>query len=142
MFYTGILMIKNPQTVRKTIYFTAASLVTGALYAALLFIFDSVLNLPFFISVSLSYISAMLFYFITNKLLTFNTVHDKNVITREVIQYILLVFVNYILTIMIVTVVSFFTGEIYSGSLLAGVITITLTFFVFDKLIFVSRSHK
>lgn len=82
----------------------------------------------------------MILYFNTNKLLIFHTKPDKQVVSRELRHFILLIFVYYIITVGIVAVIKIFSGEIYSGSLLAGVITMALTYLIlFDRLIFISR---
>ena len=86
-------------------------------------------------SVSVSYAISMALYFVFNKLIVFSKRGRKEFI-RETLQFITLVSINYFLTLLIVTSVSRFTGEPYTGSLLAGIITIFLTWLVFKRVLF------
>ena len=121
---------------RQSILFFLNSGLTGALYAAMLFLGDSILHVQYYFSVTIAYTVAMIYYFITNKKVIFKTESSSKSTSRELVGFLILLVINYIISVAIVGIVRHFTKEIYSGSLLAGVITITLTYFVFDRIIF------
>lgn len=126
----------QPKKVKQTILFFLNSGFTGALYATMLFFGDSILHVHYYLSVTIAYMVSMTYYFITNKKAIFKTDSSAKSTSREVIGFIILLLVNYIISLAIVGLVRHFTNEIYSGSLLAGAVTITLTYFVFDRIIF------
>lgn len=57
-------------------------------------------------------------------------------VKREVIQFIILISINYVITLLIVAAVRHYTGEVFSGSIIAGVVTVSLTYLVFDRILF------
>ncbi len=123
----------------KIILYLLSSGITGLIYLGLLYLFSDILQWHSIISVSLSYGSAMAFYFLTNKIAVFQhrkTGSEK----REVLQFIILVTINYLLTLGMVSAVEALKGGVYLGSVIAGVVTVTLTFFVFDRILF--KAHK
>jgi putative flippase GtrA len=128
--------MEQQKKVKQTILFFLNSGFTGALYAAMLFLADSILHAQYYLSVTIAYTVSMVYYFITNKKAIFKTDPSTSSTKREVVGFIILLLFNYLLSIAIVGIVRHFTKEIYSGSLLAGAVTITLTYFVFDKIIF------
>ncbi|MBD3345166.1 MAG: hypothetical protein GF401_08910 [Chitinivibrionales bacterium] len=110
----------------------------GLIYMGLLYILDSVAGYSPAVSVTGAYVTAMSFYFIINKLVIFGRFKSGRS-GREFLQFALVVTVNYFVTRFIVQGIHALTGEVYSGSVLAGVITISLTYLVFDRIVFKTR---
>ena len=108
---------------------------TGAMYLGLLYVSRSMLKINPYISVSIAYAGAMAFYFVTNKLVVFKKSKSGSV-WRELLGFLPRVVVNYILTLSIVAFIRQFTNEEYSGSLVAGIVTTALAYFVFEKWLF------
>lgn len=77
----------------------------------------------------------MIFYFITNKLVVFRK-NGGGPVWRELIRFLPLAAVNYILTLIIVAIILRYTHEEYSGSIVAGIVTTASAYLVFDKLLF------
>lgn len=128
--------MEQPKKFKQTILFFFNSGLTGALYAAMLFLGDSLLHVHYYFSVTIAYTVSMIYYFITNKKAIFKTDSSSKSTTREIVGFVILLIVNYLISLAIVGLVRHFTKEIYSGSLLAGAVTITITYFVFDRIIF------
>ncbi|MBD3320866.1 MAG: hypothetical protein GF350_07215, partial [Chitinivibrionales bacterium] len=76
-----------------------------------------------------------LFYFVINKIIIFRST-AYSATGRELVQFVSIVVINYLLTQVIVQAIHSLTGEIYSGSVVAGVITIFFTYIVFDRIVF------
>jgi putative flippase GtrA len=134
--------VEESKKINKSILFFLNSAITGALYVAMLFIGNSLLHAQYYLSVTIAYTVAMACYFITNKKTIFKTDSSAKNTTREITGFIVLLAINYGITLAIVAGVRYFTKEIYSGSLLAGAVTITLTYFVFDRIIFLTAKHS
>lgn len=130
----------QPKKFNQTILFFLNSAFTGVLYVAMLYFGDSLLHAQYYLSVTIAYAVSMIYYFITNKKAVFKTDSDTKRTSREAIGFTILLVVNYIISIAIVGIVWHFTKEIYLGSLLAGAITVTLTYFVFNRIIFKTKS--
>jgi putative flippase GtrA len=109
---------------------------TAAIYGILIYVSDSLFGWDYLYSVTLAYTLSMAFYFITNKKAVFKTKNSRKKTLYELGKFIVLLVINYFISILIVAIVHNYTKEVYSGSLLAGAVTITLTYFVFDKIIF------
>jgi putative flippase GtrA len=122
-------------TLRDIVAYLLASAFVGGVYMGLLFLMDSVVRTPTAASITVAYVSAMAVYFLLSKLAVFKS-HSKAGTRRELIQFTVVVTVNYFLTQLIVHGIERFTGEVYSGSLVAGVVTISLTYVVFDRIVF------
>ena len=109
---------------------------TAAIYGLLIYVSDSLFGWQYFYTITVAYTVSMVFYFITNKKAVFKTVNNRKKTTYEVIKFLVLLVINYLISLLIVGIIHHYTNEVYSGSLLAGAVTITLTYFVFDKIIF------
>jgi putative flippase GtrA len=131
-----------PKKYKLTILFFLNSAFTGALYLAMLFLGDYLLHVQYYFSVTIAYSVSMTYYFIINKKTIFKTDSSAKNTSREVAGFTALLVINYIISIVIVGIVRHFTKEIYSGSFLAGAVTITVTYFVFDKIIFKKKVEK
>lgn len=92
------------------------------------------LHLGVYASVSIAYLSAMTFYFITNKLVIFRNTAKGAALHKQIWQFAIMIIVNYLITLLLVRSIRTFTGEIYSGSITAGIITTLLAYLVFNRI--------
>jgi putative flippase GtrA len=122
-------------TARKIRRYAVVSGSVGLVYMGLLVFTDIILGARPFIAVTIAYASAMLVYFVINKFFIFGS-RDRTTAGKELVKFGVVVTVNYIVNQIVVNVMFSFTGEVYSGSIIAGSITIPLSYFVFDRLIF------
>ena len=122
-------------TIRKAVVYALVSVVVGLVYMGLLYLMDAVAGLHPVMSVTVAYASAMIVYFIINKLFIFGSTQRAGT-GKQIVQFVVVISVNYSLTLIIVNVMHGITGEVYSGSIIAGVVTISGSYFVFDRLIF------
>lgn len=123
------------QSRRKIWLYLTSSAVTGLLYLSLLFVLTKVIRLSVLASVTISYISTMSFYFVANKFLVFRKLSPGK-LRKELLQFIAVAIINYLITIVVVKSVYLFTKEAFSGTILAGFVTVTMTYFVFDNVLF------
>jgi putative flippase GtrA len=86
-----------------------------------------------------AYVSAMVSYFVVNKLVVFRKKTSASVY-RELVEFVPLAVVNYVLTMIIVAIIHRYTHEVYSGSVVAGVVTTALTYLVFARFLFKKRA--
>ena len=126
--------MKNPKS-KQVILFILSAGVTGVIYIGLLFLSKNILKFNPYLAVSIAYVGAMAFYFVANKLLVFKK-NGSESIWREILGFLPLAVVNYILTLIIVAFIRQYTHEEYTGSFVAGVVTAALTYFVFEKWLF------
>jgi putative flippase GtrA len=124
------------KALQRSIGFFINSGFTGVVYIAILFISDSLFHVKYFVGVTLAYVVSMTYYFIFNKRAIFKTESTSRTNRNEIVSFAVLLIINYLITVLIVGIISHFTKENYSGSLVAGILTITLTYFVFEKIIF------
>jgi len=90
-----------------------------------------VLHLPQRLSVSVSYIAAVTFHFLSNRLFTFQAGNAN--IFKQLVKYIIVTFLNYIITIVVVEVcVEILLLSPYVG-VLAAIATTVMTGFLFLK---------
>jgi len=120
---------------KKMLLYVGVSLLAGLTYMLFLFISDRVFQAPPIVSVTIAYTLAMLIYFIVSKFFVFER-GQTNKTNKEAWQFAIVVTVNYFLTQLIVNGVHHHTQEVYSGSIIAGIVTINLSYFIFDRIIF------
>lgn len=101
----------------------------------LLWVLDTYTDVHAALSVTGAYAGAMLAYFLVSKYVVFTGAAKPNA-PRELAQFVIVVVVNYVLTQMIVLGMRRLTGEVYSGSLVAGAVTVTLSYLIFDRIVF------
>ncbi len=118
--------------------YVASSLFVGGIYLGVLFVMDSLLGASTALSVTVSYAGAMLVYFLLSKLAVFKS-PSRTTAGREFVQFTIIVTVNYFLTQLIVHGIEALTGNVYLGSVVAGVVTISLTYMLFDRVVFRRR---
>lgn len=96
---------------------------TVLLYGGLVFVTVQLLQLGHFLAISISYVCAISFHFFTNKTFTFQS-RDANVII-EIARYLLVAFINYLITLAVVfLVVDWGRQSTYLGALLAIIVTL------------------
>lgn len=128
---------KNTKS-KQLVIFLFSAVVTGAIYIGLLYLSRTILKINPFGSVSIAYVGAMSFYFVINKLLVFKKKESSSV-WREILGFLPLTAVNYVLTLIIVAIIRHYTNEEYSGSIVAGIVTNALAYLVFNKWLFKKR---
>ncbi|MBD3242994.1 MAG: hypothetical protein GF331_20545 [Chitinivibrionales bacterium] len=126
------------RTPRDITAYLLSSLFVGGVYMGLLFVMDSLARTPTIVSVTVAYTSAMLVYFLLSKLAVFKSPSGSTA-GRELAQFAVIVTVNYFLTQLIVLGVEALTRNVYLGSVVAGVVTISLTYVLFDRVVFQKR---
>ena len=119
----------------RVLAYGAASAGAGVLYMATLYLARTVAGLSPFPAVTVAYAVAMAAYFVVTKTIVFDAGHSARS-GREVLQFTVVVTINYVLTQGIVQGIFRLTGEVYSGSILAGAVTITLSYVVFERVVF------
>ena len=120
---------------KQLIRFLLNASATGVIYLGLLYVCGNIFKINLYVSVSVAYGAAMVFYFVTNKLVVFRK-SGTGTVWRELIEFLPLAAVNYVVTLIIVAIIRRYTGEEYSGSVVAGIVTTALAYLVFDKLMF------
>lgn len=120
---------------RNIAAYILSSLFVGGVYMALLFAMESLLHSSTALSVTVSYGGAMLVYFLLSKLAVFKS-QSRQAAGRQLVQFTVIVTANYFLTQLIVHGVETLAGSVYLGSVAAGVVTISLTYVLFDRVVF------
>jgi len=131
--------MKKPNYKRIVAFLLSAG-VTGMIYLVLLYVCRNVFSINPYVSVSIAYCASMAFYFVTNKLVVFNK-NGSTAVWRELIGFLPLAVVNYVVTLIIVALIRRYTHEEYSGSVVAGIVTTAMAYLVFDKLLFKNYRH-
>jgi putative flippase GtrA len=108
---------------------------TGVIYLGLLYLCRNILKFNPYVSVSVAYVAAMVFYFVTNKLVVFRK-NESGSVWRELTGFLPLATINYVITLIIVAFIRRYTNEEYSGSAIAGIVTTVVAYLVFDKFLF------
>lgn len=100
-----------------------------------LFIFKSILRMNDNLSFTLSFSIGVIYHFSMNKFFVFK---EKKLINLryQIIQYAILTTFNYLTNLGIINLLKFFKITIYIGIIMATIVTMALTFFVMNKLIF------
>jgi putative flippase GtrA len=101
--------------------------ITFVLYEFFLWIFFSRLGFTHLLSITISYFLAILFHFMANKKITFKVRNNTN--QKEVIYYLLIAGVNYIIQLLInYTLINLFGLNIYVSALVGICCTVILGF--------------
>lgn len=110
---------------REVVYFLLVGFFTAVIYFLLFSLLWELLHINYKVAVSVGYTSGVLFQFIMNRQLTFKR-SDKN-IWGQGLKFIVLLVINYILTIYIV---SWSVESIHLSPYLGIVISVGVTVFV------------
>jgi putative flippase GtrA len=101
----GSLWSKSAYTHAKSfVIFSIVGLGAAGVYFGTLAVFLEYLRLDYRIAVSASYFLGVIFHFLVNKLVTFKD-RTPRAFVGQALRYLVLVLVNYILTIAVVTLV-------------------------------------
>lgn len=125
---------------KQVIMFLLSAGATGAIYIGLLYLSRTILKTNPYVAVSVAYAGAMAFYFVTNNFLVFKN-NRQGAVWRKLLGFLPLVAVNYVLTLAIIAFIRQFTHEEYSGSVVAGIVTTALAYFVFEKWLFKKKDN-
>ena len=104
--------------------------ITAVIYFGQLAVFLEISYFDYRVGVSIAYITAVSFHFVANRQLTFRANHENSL--QQVVRYLPMVTLNYLLTVMIVTVSVEMLGlSPHLWAVMAIVVTTGLTFFIF-----------
>jgi putative flippase GtrA len=101
----------------------------------LLGLMDALVHAHPALSVTAAYTGAMVVYYLLSKHMVFVGEQAHKAGTGAV-QFAAVVIINFVVTQIIVNWIHSLTGEVYLGSLLAGAVTISLSYIVFDRVVF------
>ena len=110
------------------IKFILAGIITAIMYFSLFALLWHMLHLNHLIAVSVAYISAAAFHFFVNRMLTFQSNNPQ--VLLEMSKYIVLIILNYFITILILEVSLRFSSSPYIGLVLASGITAITSFLI------------
>ncbi len=86
--------------IKRFLRFSVIGAATAAIYFLILAFHLEVLRLSYTLSISITYVVSVVFHFIANRLFTFEA--EKTSVLIQLPKYLILLFVNYLLTILIV----------------------------------------
>ncbi len=112
---------------------------SALIYFGILFVLYHLMKVEKELSVTIGYFSGVMFHFLMNKFFVFE---EKNIhtVTHQIPLYIALTFINYLINLATVFIISFllkdFSFNIYLGVIIATGITMILTYMVMNRIIF------
>ncbi len=116
--------------------FLIIGLLTFCIYYIFLWVTFENLKIHYILSVSFSYLFAVLFHFVTNKRITFK---NSDNLGKQVFKYLLLAFINYFLQVLVIIVLcEFLNFNFYLSAFFASLVTmvngfLTMKFWIFRK---------
>jgi putative flippase GtrA len=87
---------------RNLAKFSLVGFLTAAIYFQMMWFADVILGLPYILAISMAYCMSMIFHFVANKYFIF-AVAGKSY-KAEILRYLLMWFINFLITIMVVSV--------------------------------------
>jgi putative flippase GtrA len=115
------------EELRNLALFLFVGAAAAGVYFGLLALFLEVIHLDYRISVSAAYLLAVTFHFLSNRYITFRA--SGNEITPQVVRYLVVVGVNYVLTLAIVfVVVEILRSSAYIGVALSVTVTVIFSY--------------
>jgi putative flippase GtrA len=121
-------------SIKKISLFLISAGITGLIYIAVLYLLTKVWNSKLFIGVAVAYLAAMSFYFLVNKLFIYRKTVVVHRLYPQLLKFTAMLIVNYLITFFLVWLFARFTGEIFSGSIAAGIVTTLLAYLVFNRI--------
>jgi putative flippase GtrA len=116
-------VLHKKENFRSLLSFLLVGGITAGLYFGLLALFLEVIRLDYKLGVSAAYLLAITFHFFSNRHLTFRSGHAR--IGPQVIRYLVVAFVNYLLTLAVVfVVVDGLRSNAYVGVMLSILCTV------------------
>lgn len=127
---------------QKLVKFLFFGGLTILIYMLVLVFFEELIHLNYNISVSIAYFTSMLFNFLVNKFIVFEYKKSSaKLVHIQTIEFSCIILLNYLITLLFVNITKHFTGEVYSGSLLAAFTQTIIAYFIYDKLLRKIESH-
>jgi len=87
------------------------------------------------ISITVSFFTGVIYHFTLNKFFVFKETKTIN-LRYQIVQYIILVFINYSINLGIANLFLFLKWSIYVSQVVSIGVTVMLTYFIMNKLIF------
>jgi len=113
---------------------------TALIYFSLMWILDVFFGFPYFIVITLAYLIATIFHFLSSKYFTFNV--SEGFFYRQIKRYFIMLIFNYLITLLIVTIcVKIFYLSPYLGVCFSVLITMFLGFILGRFWIFESKKE-
>jgi putative flippase GtrA len=120
--------------VKKVSLFLISAGVTGLLYIGVLYLLVDFWHNRLYVGVAIAYLTAMFFYFIVNRIFVFRATGKAHRLYPQIVNYSIMLVVNYLITFFLVWLFFRYTGEIYSGSVAAGIVTTLVAYLVFNRI--------
>ncbi len=127
--------LNNKTEIHKVMKFLLIGGTTAIVNFSFIYLTNDILKLTHNLSVSISYFAALIYHFSLNKMFVFQEKKFSR-LKYQIVQYLILSFINYLINLGVVNLLLLFKISIYFGVAAATVITMVLTFFVMNKIIF------
>lgn len=115
--------------------FWTVGLLTAIIYFSIMWLAQDVLGRGYLIAVSVAYVISTAFHFFANRHFTFGAAVEAK--HRQIFKYLILLLINYSLTIAIVTVcVEKFGLSAYSGVIASVLVTVFVGYFLSHSWVF------
>ncbi|NLG18850.1 MAG: hypothetical protein GX556_16110 [Fibrobacter sp.] len=121
-------------SIKKISLFLASAGVTGLIYILVLYLLVENWHSKLYVGVAVAYIAAMSFYFLINKLFIYKKTVQFHRLYPQILKFVVMIVVNYLITFFLVWFFAKYTGEIYSGSIAAGIVTTLVAYLVFNRI--------
>jgi putative flippase GtrA len=109
--------------------FGLVGVTTAAIYFFIMWLAETVFRLPYILAVSLAYFLSTLFHFLANKNFTFAANHVQQKKMTHIFGYLLVLFINYLITILIVALcVEKFHFSSYIGVFISVLFTMCVSY--------------
>jgi len=114
---------------------------TALIYFSSLFLFNDILKINPNLSLTISYIISVVYHFMMNKFFVFQ---EKKILSMryQIIQYGILTLINYLINLGIANIFLYFKSSIYLSVVAATAVTMFLTYFIMNKLIFKKQKKE
>lgn len=119
---------------RKITLFLISAGATGLVYLAVLYLLVDVWRSELYLGVAAAYLAAMTFYFFVNRQFVFRNTAEVHRLFPQILKYAVMLVVNYLITYFLVWLFRRYTGEVYSGSVAAGIATTLIAYLVFSRI--------
>lgn len=121
-------------SIKKITLFLISAGATGLIYISVLYLLVELLNSELYVGVAVAYLAAMSFYFLINKLLIFQKTVEIHRLSPQILKFAVMLIVNYLITYFLVWLFERYTGEVFSGSIAAGIVTTLIAYLVFSRI--------
>lgn len=119
----------------KKVKFLSIGGTTYLLNMATVYLTHEILRLDSNMSFSISYVIGLIYHFTLNKMFVFQEKRLSR-LKYQIIQYLILSLVNYLIQLGILNLFLLFRASIYIGVSAGIAVTLTLTYFIMNRLIF------